>query len=184
MKWVLYPPYLGSSSPLLSHPGRAWTVVEPGLLGPTVGQIVSWMTHQEGGMEQRFRWETAEGIKGAIAPCWGRMMEGAKARYIHGENQHKKVTLASSGCCMQNTQTRKRLGPFRAHGPQRKWNTLKPLSVSPPLQQGVQHLGSPVNKHHPRTFLSCRCGIQVMHSKWCAEESKTPCTFVVFCSAN
>lgn len=34
-------------------------------------------------------------------------------------NQNKKVTLACSQCCMQNTQTQSRLGPFDARGPQR-----------------------------------------------------------------
>lgn len=38
-------------------------------------------------------------------------------------NQNKKVTLGCSQCCMQNTQTQKRPGPFDAHGPQ--WNKTR-----------------------------------------------------------
>lgn len=47
-------------------------------------------------------------------------------------NQNKKVTLGCSRCCMQNTPTQKRLGPFDAQGPQ--WNpTRSNSSVFPPL---------------------------------------------------
>lgn len=40
-----YPTYLLAVSS--SHPAMAWTVVELSLLGSSVGQIVSWLTHQE-----------------------------------------------------------------------------------------------------------------------------------------
>lgn len=47
--------------------------------------------------------------------------EGGGQRCITSmvRNQNKKVTLACSRCCMQNTQTQSRLGPFDARGPQR-----------------------------------------------------------------
>lgn len=47
--------------------------------------------------------------------------EGGGQRCITSmvRNQNKKVTLACSQCCMQNTQTQSRLGPFEARGPQR-----------------------------------------------------------------
>lgn len=47
--------------------------------------------------------------------------EGGGQRCITStvRNQNKKVTLARRQCCMQNTQTQRRLGPFDALGPQR-----------------------------------------------------------------
>lgn len=47
--------------------------------------------------------------------------EGGGQRCITSmvRNQNKKVTLACSQCCMQNTQTQSRQGPFDARGPQR-----------------------------------------------------------------
>lgn len=76
--------------PSISHPVTAWTVVELSLLGSVVGQIVSWLTHQEGGTEQRVRGEKAGGIKGATAKWeegWGR---GTEVHYIHGESSEQQ----------------------------------------------------------------------------------------------
>lgn len=60
--------------------------------------------------------------------------EGGGQRCITSmaRNQNKKVTLACSRCCMQNTQTQSRLGPFDARGPQRN-KTGSNCSVFHPL---------------------------------------------------
>lgn len=60
--------------------------------------------------------------------------EGGGQRCITSmaRNQNKKVSLACSRCCMQNTQTQSRLGPFDARGPQRN-KTGSNCSVFHPL---------------------------------------------------
>lgn len=60
--------------------------------------------------------------------------EGGGQRCITSmaRNQNKKVTFACSRCCMQNTQTQSRLGPFDARRPQRN-KTGSNCSVFHPL---------------------------------------------------
>lgn len=74
--WIQYlPPPCLFLSLVLSHPVTAWTVVELSLLGSSVGRIVSWLTHQEGGMERWVGGEKAGGIKEATGEVGGRTRE-------------------------------------------------------------------------------------------------------------
>lgn len=108
-----------SSSLSFSHPVMAWTVVELSLMGSLVGQIVSWLTHQERGKERRVRGEKAGGIKGAMGEVGGRMREGDRgALHSWWELRTTRLlqstihsALSSAPCpsyCMQNHLSRHR----------------------------------------------------------------------------
>lgn len=119
-RWIQYVPsrclFL---SLILSHPVMAWTVVELRLLGSVVDQIVSWLTHHEGGKERRVRGEKAAGIKAATGEVGGRMREGDRGtlhpwwelRTTRLLQSTIQPALSSAPCppyCMQNHLSRQR----------------------------------------------------------------------------
>lgn len=123
--WLVCMSSLQLSSLRLSHPVMAWTVVELNLLGSLVSQIVSWMTHQERGKEQRVREENAAGRKGGLAEMGGSMREAYRGALVVRAQKNKvsstRDTLCSQRCSLHTAihaespmQTQRNLWPSDA----------------------------------------------------------------------